>query len=127
LRWHCHNNFKTYRFRIKKQGDIEMNILLWIFQILLAFVYIYHAWLMWFLPAAARQGGQMAYIEAIPSGLRRFTAVAESLAGVGLILPWSTGILPWLTPLAAVGLVLIMVGAVVFHLPARNIRILSST
>jgi uncharacterized membrane protein YphA (DoxX/SURF4 family) len=97
-----------------------MNTILWIIQILLAFVFIYHGWMMWFLPPQARQGGQMAYIEAIPSGLRRFTAVAESLAGVGLILPWLTGILPWLTPLAAVGLVLIMAGAVVVHIPRKE-------
>jgi uncharacterized membrane protein YphA (DoxX/SURF4 family) len=97
-----------------------MNILLWVFQILLAFVFLSHGRLMWFLPAQARQGGQMAYIEAIPSGLRRFTAIAESLAGVGLILPWLTGILPWLTPLAAMGLVLIMIGAVVVHIPRKE-------
>jgi len=97
-----------------------MNILLWVIQILLAFVFISHGRLMWFLPPPARQGGQMAYIEAIPSGLRRFTAIAESLAGVGLILPWLTGILPWLTPLAAVGLVLIMIGAVIVHIPRKE-------
>lgn len=62
----------------------------------------------------------MEYVEAIPLGLRRFTAIAESLAGVGLILPWITGILPWLTPLAAVGLVLVMIGAVIFHIPRKE-------
>jgi len=73
------------------------------------------------IPATTgRQGGQMNYIEAIPVGLRRFTAVAESLAGAGLILPWLTGILPWLTPLAAMGLVLVMIGAVIFHIPRRE-------
>jgi uncharacterized membrane protein YphA (DoxX/SURF4 family) len=97
-----------------------MNILLWILQILLALAFIYHGWMMWFLPPQAREGGQMAYVEAIPSGLRNFTAVVESLAGVGLILPWLTGILPWLTPLAAVGLVLIMVGAIIIHIPRKE-------
>lgn len=63
----------------------------------------------------------MDYVEAIPSGLRRFTAVAESLGGVGLILPQLTGILPWLTPLAAVGLILVMVGAIIFHNSAQGI------
>jgi uncharacterized membrane protein YphA (DoxX/SURF4 family) len=97
-----------------------MNIILWIIQILLAFAFIYHGWMMVSLPPQARQGGQMDYIEAIPSGLRRFTAVAESLGGVGLILPQLTGILPWLTPLAAVGLVLVMVGAIIFHIPRKE-------
>jgi uncharacterized membrane protein YphA (DoxX/SURF4 family) len=97
-----------------------MNIILWIIQILLAFAFIYHGWMMLTLPPQARQGGQMDYIAAISPGLRRFTAVAESLAGVGLILPWLTGILPWLTPLAAVGLVLIMIGAIIFHIPRKE-------
>ena len=97
-----------------------MNILLWILQALLAFVFISHGRMMLSLPPQARQGGQMAYIDAIPSGLRNFTAVVESLAGVGLILPWLTGILPWLTPLAAAGLVLIMVGAVIIHIPRKE-------
>jgi len=97
-----------------------MNIALWIIQILLAFVFIYQGWMMWFLPPQARQGGQMDYIESIPSGLRRFTALAESLAGVGLILPWLTGILSFLTPWVGVGLVLIMIGAVVVHIPRKE-------
>jgi uncharacterized membrane protein YphA (DoxX/SURF4 family) len=99
-----------------------MNIILWILQIMLAFAFIYHGWMMLALPPQARQGGQMDYIEAIPSGLRRFTAVAEALAGVGLILPWLTGILPWLTPLAAVGMVLIMIAAIIFHIPRKEYR-----
>jgi len=75
---------------------------------------------MWSLPIQAREGGQLAYIEAIPVGLRRFTAVAESLAAIGLILPGLTGILPWLTPLAALGLVIIMLGAIVFHIQRKE-------
>ena len=97
-----------------------MNIILWIIQVLLAFAFIYHGWMMISLPPQARQGGQMAYIEAIPAGFRRFIAVAESLAAVGLILPLLTGVLPWLTPLAAVGLVIVMVGAVIFHIPRKE-------
>jgi len=96
-----------------------MNIILWIVQILLAFVFISHGRLMWF-PLEPKQQEMLGYIEAIPMGLRRFTAVAESLAGVGLILPWLTGILPWLTPMAAVGLVLVMVGAIIFHVPRKE-------
>ena len=35
--------------------------------------------------------------------------------GLGLLLPALTGILPWLTPLAAVGLAIIMILASIFH------------
>ena len=44
-----------------------MNTVLWIIQILLAFVLLYHGWLMWFLPAPTQQGA-LAYIMAIPFG-----------------------------------------------------------
>lgn len=49
-----------------------------------------------------------------PPALRTIGTL-EILGGLGLILPFATGILPWLTPLAGVGLVLIMLGAMVFH------------
>jgi uncharacterized membrane protein len=41
---------------------------------------------------------------------------AEILGGLGLIVPAATRILPALTPIAAVGLIVVMLGAVVFHL-----------
>jgi hypothetical protein len=40
----------------------------------------------------------------------------EVLGAIGLIVPLLTGILPWLTPLAAIGLVLTMLGAMATHL-----------
>ena len=43
----------------------------------------------------------------------QFIAVCELLGGVGLIVPWLTGIRPSLTPLAAAGLIVIMIGATV--------------
>jgi uncharacterized membrane protein YphA (DoxX/SURF4 family) len=96
-----------------------MNILLWIFQILLAFVFINHGWLMLTLPKSTEQG-QLGYIRAIPTAPRWFIAITESLGGVGLILPGLTSILPWLTSWAAVGLVIVMVGAVIFHIPRKE-------
>jgi DoxX-like protein len=50
----------------------------------------------------------------------QFICVAEILAAAGIILPGLTGILPWLTPLAATGLVPIVGGAMVFHLSRRE-------
>jgi hypothetical protein len=42
--------------------------------------------------------------------------VLEILGAIGLILPGLLGILPWLTPLAAVGLALVQVGAGITHI-----------
>jgi uncharacterized membrane protein YphA (DoxX/SURF4 family) len=46
----------------------------------------------------------------------RFIGVCEILGAIGMILPGLTGIKPWLTPLAAAGLVIIMIGATVVNL-----------
>ena len=50
----------------------------------------------------------------------RLVGLLELLGAVGVILPAVTGVLPWLTPLAAVGLALIMLSAIVFHLSRRE-------
>jgi uncharacterized membrane protein YphA (DoxX/SURF4 family) len=47
-----------------------------------------------------------------------FIGVAEVLGAAGLVLPMATGMLPWLTPLAAVGLAIIVLMAAGFHLRA---------
>jgi hypothetical protein len=54
-------------------------------------------------------------------GFMPFVYVAEVLAAFGLVLPGSTGLLPWLTPLAAAGLAPIMAGAAVLHLSRGEI------
>lgn len=45
----------------------------------------------------------------------RLISCLEILGALGLILPKATGYLPWLTPVAAVGLVLTMMGAILTH------------
>jgi uncharacterized membrane protein YphA (DoxX/SURF4 family) len=97
-----------------------MNIALWIVQIVLAVVFILHGLQMISPPASLAERPAMSYIFAISPGWRRLLGVLEILAGVGLVLPWLLNILPWLTPLAALGLVLVMIGAIVMHIPRRE-------
>lgn len=94
-----------------------MNTFLWILQAMLAFAFLAHGLLFLFPPAAVREIKKQL---TLPTGFMRFIYVAEILAAFGLTLPGLTGILPWLTPLAATGLTIIMVGAVVFHLSRRE-------
>ncbi len=54
----------------------------------------------------------------VPRPLVVFIGVAEVLAAAGLVVPMATGIAPWLTPLAALGLVIIVLMATGFHLRA---------
>ena len=50
-----------------------------------------------------------------PRGPYALSVTLEILGAIGLILPAVTGILPWLTPVAATGLALTMVGAMITH------------
>jgi hypothetical protein len=56
------------------------------------------------------------WVEDFSAGTVRAIGALEILAGVGLILPAALDIVPVLVPLAAVGLVLLMVGAFITHL-----------
>ncbi|MGH3458391.1 DoxX family protein [Aeromicrobium sp.] len=59
-------------------------------------------------------------IALFPMPVVRVTAGAELLAAAGLLLPWATGVVPWLTPLAAAGLCVVMVGAAWSHTRLRE-------
>jgi hypothetical protein len=85
-----------------------MNRALWIIQGLLAALFLFAGGTKLVLPIE-----EMTKDIAMPGAFLRFIGVAEVLGGLGLILPGLTGIRPELTPLAAIGLTIIMVGAVV--------------
>jgi len=54
----------------------------------------------------------------LPRALVLFIGAADLLGAAGLVLPMATGILPWLTPLAAVGLAISVLMASGFHIRA---------
>ena len=85
-----------------------MNIALWIIQGLLALLFIFAGGMKLVLPIE-----EMTKDIALPGLFLRFIGVAEVLGAVGLILPGLLRIHAELTPLAAVGLGIIMIGAVV--------------
>lgn len=59
---------------------------------------------------------QLAWMYDLSDTVHYVSGSAEILGGLGLILPSITRILPSLTPLAALGLIVVMAGAVVFHI-----------
>ena len=89
-----------------------MNIAVWVLQGLLAVVYLLHGWLMLSPPANMVEQMNAAF----PRAFQIFLGVAEVLAAIGLTLPGITRIWPRLVPLAAAGLMIVMVGATVLHL-----------
>ena len=62
----------------------------------------------------------MAWVEDSSQPTVRLIGALEVLGAVGVVLPALTGILPWLTPLAALGLVLTMIGAALTHLRRKE-------
>jgi len=57
----------------------------------------------------------------LPGWFVLFTGVVELLGAIGLILPWLLGIRPGLTPLAAAGLGIVMIGATVYTFAAGQV------
>ncbi len=88
-----------------------MNSVLWILQVLLAAEFLMHGWIMTWPPADLVEVMNAAFAP----WFRLFIGIAELLAGVGLILPSATRILPWLTPLASAGLMIVSASATVLH------------
>src|SRR3954465_1748342 len=90
-----------------------MTYVLWIVQVLLALIFLFAGPIKLILPLEVMTE-QMPL--ALPGWFLRFIGVAEVLGAIGLILPGLLGIRPGLTPLAACGLVIIMIGATVITL-----------
>jgi uncharacterized membrane protein YphA (DoxX/SURF4 family) len=88
-----------------------MTYVLWTVQALLALVFLFAGGMKLVLPTA-----EMTKDIALPGALLRFIGVCEVLGALGLVLPGLLGVRPGLTPLAAAGLVVIMIGAVVVSL-----------
>ena len=88
-----------------------MNRWLWILQGLLAVVFLAHGLMLLFPPESIVE--QMN--ASLPRWFQVFLGVAEVAAAVGLTLPGLTGVMPALVPAAAVGIMIVMVSATVFH------------
>ena len=88
-----------------------MNIALWILQVLLALFFLF-AGVMKFVMPVADMAGQTG----LPGWFFWFIGAVEILGGLGLLLPSLLRVKPVLTPLAAVGLVIVMIGATVLSI-----------
>ena len=86
---------------------------LWTIQVLLAALFIFSGGFKLVTPIE-----EMVKQMPVPlsGGFLQFIGVCEILGGLGLILPGLLRIKPGLTPLAAIGLVIIMIGATVISL-----------
>jgi uncharacterized membrane protein YphA (DoxX/SURF4 family) len=81
---------------------------LWILQAALAALFLFAGGFKLAMPMT-----QLAHVSPLPAAFLKFIGVCEVLGGLGLVLPGALHLHTRLTPLAAAGLVVIMLGAVV--------------
>jgi uncharacterized membrane protein YphA (DoxX/SURF4 family) len=93
-----------------------MNIALWIIAGLLAVVFLASGAMKLTQPKRKLAASSFGWVEDFSAGTVKAIGTLEVLAAVGLILPAALDIAPVLVPLAAVGLVLLMLGAIITHL-----------
>jgi uncharacterized membrane protein YphA (DoxX/SURF4 family) len=91
-----------------------MNVAIWVLQILLALAFLL-AGVTKVSQPRQKLAASMGWVEDFSDTGVRTIGALEVLAGVALLMPAVTGVATVLVPLAAVGLVLLMVGAAVTH------------
>lgn len=120
----------TARNDISNQRSIEentvrskkrpmMTYVLWTVQVLLALLFLFSGGAKLALPAEAMKGQGVD----LPVLFLRFIGVCEVLGGLGLVLPGIFRIARGLTPLAAAGLVIIMIGATVVNIIGQAVPV----
>ena len=92
-----------------------MNVVLWIIASLLALALLAAGVMKLTRPRAKLVASGMGWAEGYSDGGVKAIGTLEVLAAIGLILPAALNIAPILVPLAAVGAVLVMIGAAITH------------
>ena len=100
-----------------------LSIALWIAQVLLFGAFAMAGFLKLTTPLD-QLAGMMPWVGTVPGALVRFIGFAELAGAVGVVLPAATRVRPGLTPLAALGLLTVMVLAALFHLSRGEASVL---
>lgn len=97
-----------------------MNVALWIAQAVLAVTFLISGSLKLVMSKERMIATRQTGVKPFPLPAIRVIATCELLGVLGIVLPWATGIAPVLTPLAAVGMVGLMIGAAISHSTLRE-------
>ena len=93
------------------------NRVLWTAQVLVALLFLFAGSMKFIMPAEKMQQGPIVF----PLAFMYFIGICECLGALGLVLPAATRIRTGLTPLAAAGLTIIMIGATTVSILAMGI------
>ncbi|MGW0436238.1 DoxX family protein [Micromonospora sp. NPDC003197] len=99
-----------------------MEIVLWIIAGLLAVAFLFAGANKVLQPKEKLLASGMHWVEGTNPGLVKLLGGLEVLAAIGLILPAILDIAPVLVPLAALGLVVVMIGAIVVHARRKEVQ-----
>jgi uncharacterized membrane protein YphA (DoxX/SURF4 family) len=91
-----------------------MNVVLWIIAGLLAAAFL-GAGLTKLTQPKEKLATNMGWVEDFSPGTVKLIGALEVLAAIGLVLPAALDVLPVLVPLAAIGLIALMIGAAITH------------
>jgi uncharacterized membrane protein YphA (DoxX/SURF4 family) len=97
-----------------------MEIVVWVLQILLAVAFLGAGVMKLVRPRPALVSSGMGWADDYSDNGVKGIGALEVIGAVGLVLPAATGIAPILTPIAALGLALVMAAAVVVHLRRKE-------
>jgi len=100
-----------------------MNILLWIVQILLALLFLFAGGTKLIIPYEKLMEMGSPNQVVLPELFIKFIGVVELLGGLGLVLPGLLRMKKGLTPLAAIGLAILMAGAVIVTVAGDGIKL----
>ena len=99
----------------QQKSSKTINILLWIAQTLLAVSFIWTAMLKLFQPIE-QLSAMWPWTGQVSVAFLKFTGVIDLLSGIGIILPALLRIKPVLTPVTAIGIIILMISAGIFHI-----------
>ena len=97
-----------------------MHIALWIIQGLLAFAFFAAGMMKVVTPKPVLVEKLGDWVKNVPGEGLKVIGILEILGAIGVILPMALAILPILTPIAAIGLALTMVGAIMLHVNRKE-------
>ena len=92
-----------------------MNTVLWVIQIVLAVAFLGSGVMKVARTREQLKATGMGWVDSYSANAVRLIGVVEILAAIGLVLPALLDIAPILVPLAATGLAIIMIGAIITH------------
>lgn len=110
---------RTDKFQKTPESGKGVSIALWATQGILTAVFLFAGATKFLMPIEELTKGSP-----LPAWFLLFIGAMEILGGIGLIVPALTGIRPVLTPVAACGLVIIMIGATVVSMPMGAVALI---